>query len=71
MGSTYERSFVKGMVWEFISFLLVVLAVYLMYGNLPESIKFSFVLTLVKIPLFFLHERMWKKVKWGKIADTK
>ena len=71
MGSTLERSFIKGLIWEFISFLIVIVAVYIVYGNLTMSIQFSIVLTIVKIPIFFLHERIWKKIKWGKIRDKR
>jgi adenylylsulfate kinase len=71
MGSTLERSFIKGLIWEFISFIVVILAVYFVYGNLTMSVQFSIVLTLVKIPIFFLHERIWKKIKWGKIRNKK
>jgi adenylylsulfate kinase len=67
MASTYQRSFVKGIVWEFVSFFIVLIAVYLAYGDLRVSIQFSLALTIVKIPLFFLHERLWKRIKWGKI----
>ena len=71
MGSTFERSFFKGMVWEAVSFIIVIIAVYLVYGNLTMSIVFSIVLTIIKIPLFFIHERIWKKIKLGKIKDRK
>ncbi|MFA5259390.1 MAG: DUF2061 domain-containing protein [Candidatus Pacearchaeota archaeon] len=69
MGSTLQRSFIKGLVWEVVSFIIVIIAVYLVYGNLAMSIQFSVILTLFKIPVFFLHERMWKQIKWGKIKD--
>jgi adenylylsulfate kinase len=71
MGSTFERSFLKGIVWEFISFIIVIIAVYIFYGNLAMSIQFSIILTIIKVPLFFVHERIWKMVKWGKIRDRK
>ena len=66
MSSTPQRSFLKGMIWEFISFLIATLAIYLYYGNFGESVKFSLILTAIKIPIFFIHERTWKKIKWGK-----
>jgi len=66
MSSTPQRSFLKGMIWEFISFLIATLAIYFVYGNFGESVKFSLILTAVKIPIFFIHERAWKKIKWGK-----
>ena len=71
MGSTFERSFFKGIVWEIISFILVLIAVYMIYGNLKISVLFSLVLTAIKIPLFFIHERIWKSIKWGKIKDRR
>jgi len=66
MASTCERSLVKGIVWEVLSFIVTVIAVYLVYGNLAMSIKFSLVLSMIKIFLFFIHERVWKKIRWGK-----
>lgn len=67
MASTYQRSLLKGVLWEFISFLIASVAVYFFYGDIKTSIRFSLILTLIKIPLFFIHERAWKKVSWGKI----
>lgn len=67
MASTYQRSLLKGVLWEFFSFLIASLAVYFFYGDIKASIKFSLILTLIKIPLFFIHERAWKRVSWGKV----
>ncbi|MCL5018205.1 MAG: DUF2061 domain-containing protein [Candidatus Pacearchaeota archaeon] len=71
MASTCARSFVKGVSWEIIAFLLTVGAVYAIYGNIVLSIQFSFVLTIIKIGFFFAHERVWKKIKWGKYHIVK
>ena len=71
MGSTYERSFVKGLVWELISFVITFIAVYIVFGNFKTSLGFSLVLTLIKISLFFIHERVWKMIRWGKIRDKR
>ncbi|VVB79867.1 Uncharacterised protein [uncultured archaeon] len=66
MASTLERSFVKGIVWEGFSFIITFIAIYLFYGNLGQSLLFTFWFTLIKIILFFAHERIWKEIKWGK-----
>jgi len=66
MPSTYERSLIKGIVWEFISFIITLIAVYLIYGNIKFSIVFSLVLSVIKMIFFFIHERIWKKIMWGK-----
>ena len=67
LGSTYERSFLKGVFWEVISFFIALGVAYLIYGNFPDSIRFAIILTIIKIPLFFIHERIWKKIRWGKV----
>ncbi len=69
MGSTYRRSFIKGAVWELISFVITFFAVYIVFGDFKTSLGFSLGLTIIKAFIFFVHERLWKKVKWGKIKD--
>jgi adenylylsulfate kinase len=66
MPSEYKRSLVKGITWEGFSFIITLIAVYLVYNNFMLSLKFSLLLSLIKIILFFVHERAWKNVKWGK-----
>ncbi len=66
MASTYERSLIKGIVWESFGFIITLIAVYFVYGNLNFSLKFTLALTLVKVVLFFVHERAWKNIHWGK-----
>jgi len=69
MGSTLERSFLKGICWEFFGFLITLFIAYIYYGNFPESIGFAVFLTVIKIPLFFINERIWKTIRWGKIRE--
>jgi uncharacterized membrane protein len=71
MGSTYKRSFIKGFSWEFFSFVITFIAVYIVFGNFKVSLGFSLILSLIKASIFFVHERIWKTVKWGKIKDKK
>ena len=66
MASTYKRSLVKGIVWETISFLITLTAVYIIYGDFNLALKFNIILTFIKMILFFIHERAWKDIHWGK-----
>jgi adenylylsulfate kinase len=69
MGSTQERSLIKGISWEVISFFITLLFVYLLYRNIILSLKITLILTIIKIPFYYIHERIWKKIKWGKILE--
>jgi len=66
MASIPFRSFIKGICWETIGFIITLFAIYLIYGDFLSSLVFTLILTAIKIVLFFLHERLWKKIRWGK-----
>ena len=70
MLSTYKRSLAKGIVWEGFSFVITLIAVYLVYGDINLSVKFSFYLTIIKTLLFFIHERIWKRISWGRYIPS-
>jgi uncharacterized membrane protein len=49
--------------------IITTIAVFIVYGDIFKSIIFALILTGIKIILFYPHERIWKKIKWGKIKD--
>ncbi len=65
--STPKRSFIKSFTWELIAFVITLIAVYLFYGDIKMSIKFTIALTAVKVLILYLYERIWKKIMWGKV----
>jgi uncharacterized membrane protein len=67
MPSTYKRSFIKGIIWEGGTFILTSAVIYLFFGNITQSLTIGFLLTLIKMPLYFIYERIWKMIRWGKI----
>lgn len=69
--STPKRSFIKAFTWEIIAFVITLIAVYLVYGDIKMSIKFTLVLTAIKILFLYVHERIWKKISWGRFYEKK
>jgi uncharacterized membrane protein len=67
MPSTYQRSFVKGFIWEGGALIWTSIFIYLFFGNIYNSIKIAAIITLIKIPFYFVYERIWKMIRWGKI----
>lgn len=67
MESTYQRSLLKGISWELFSFIITTALIYLVYENLQFSARLSLALSITKVFFFFIHERLWKKITWGKI----
>jgi uncharacterized membrane protein len=69
--STSKRSFIKATSWEIIAFIITLIAVFLVYGDLEMSLRFTLALTIIKILFLYVHERIWKKTTWGKVYAKK
>ena len=66
---TYEtstRSLVKTLTYRiYQSFLISPLILYLLTGNLVLTFSFSLIEFLIKIPAYYLFERIWSLIKHG------
>lgn len=63
---THLRSIVKGMSWRVIATLVTTIVVWLISGEIGMALFAGASDSLVKIGLFWGHERMWQRVGWGR-----
>ncbi len=63
---TNIRSIVKGISWRFVATTTTIIIVYVFFGRLDLAIAAGMLETVLKIALYWLHERVWQKIKWGK-----
>jgi adenylylsulfate kinase len=63
---TNIRSIAKGVSWRFIATTTTISIVYFFFGRLDLAIAAGMIETVLKIGLYWGHERIWHKVKWGK-----
>jgi len=54
-----------------IAFLVLGIISYIMTGNVFETLAITVVFTIVATFLYYVHERIWDKIKWGKAAESK
>lgn len=62
---TNKRSIVKGITWRVVATTTTILIVYFFFDRLDLAIAAGAIETVLKIGLFWLHERAWFKVRWG------
>jgi hypothetical protein len=67
MASTKKRSLIKSIGWEFSMFVVITGLTFLWFGLTKSALYYSILVTFIKASLLFCYERIWKKVKWGKI----
>ena len=63
---TNTRSIVKGISWRFVATSTTIIIVYVFFGRLDLAIAAGMIETVLKIALYWGHERIWFKIRWGK-----
>ena len=63
---TNIRSIVKGVSWRFVATTTTIIIVYVFFGRLDLAIAAGMIETVLKVGLYWAHERIWHKVRWGK-----
>jgi uncharacterized membrane protein len=68
MGDKAIRSIVKTFTWRFVATIITVFLVYLVTKEISLSIGVGILDLIYKLLFYYLHERTWNVVKWGKNA---
>ncbi len=63
---TNKRSIVKGISWRVVATTTTILIVYFFFDRLDLAIAAGMIETVLKIGLYWLHERAWFKIQWGR-----
>ena len=62
-----KRSIVKALTWRIIAFVVTIIAVYIYSKDLKQSLVIGISANTVKIFLYYIHERIWNRVKFGRL----
>lgn len=60
------RSIAKALSWRVVGTLDTLVVSYLLTGKITLAASIASVDFLTKLILYFFHERIWNRVKWGK-----
>jgi adenylylsulfate kinase len=63
---TNTRSITKGITWRLIATSTTIIIVYFFFGRLDLAIAAGFLESVLKIALYWGHERIWHKIHWGR-----
>lgn len=65
------RAIVKAVVWRFVGSLDTFILSLLVTGKLSYAVSIASIEALTKIALYYLHERAWRLVAWGRPEAAK
>jgi uncharacterized membrane protein len=64
--ATKKRSLAKSLTWRVIAVVSTFIIGYAMTGSLTFAASLTVVSNVINFVLYYLHERIWLKVNWGK-----
>lgn len=63
---THIRTIIKAISWRMVATLTTMTIVFLFTREILLSIEVGFIEVMAKITFYYVHERTWDKVSWGK-----
>ena len=63
---TNKRSIVKGISWRIVATSTTIAIVYFFFDRLDLAIAAGMIESILKVGLYWAHERAWFKVTWGR-----
>ena len=69
-GETWSRSIVKTISYRLIILILDFVSIYLFTGQIKVAFGFMVVSNIYTTIGYFFHERIWDKIKWGKLKPN-
>jgi uncharacterized membrane protein len=66
MWVSHARSLAKAISWRFFGNLISFIIIYSLTHDGKLALAASAIELIVKIVLYYYHERIWNKVKWGR-----
>lgn len=67
MNDTQKRSIIKTVTWRITGSGATFFIAYLMTGDFAVAGVIGIVQMFSNTILYYLHERIWNKIKWGKL----
>ena len=71
MVEKHYRSFVKAVSWRLTGSVDTMIISFLITGRIKFALAISGVELFTKIGLFYVHERVWNKIPFGRIMEPK
>ncbi|MGD9556837.1 MAG: DUF2061 domain-containing protein [Mangrovibacterium sp.] len=64
------RSIVKAISWRAVGTIDTILIAWLVVGKLEFAVTIGGVELFTKMALYYLHERTWNKIRFGRVTDS-
>ena len=67
---TKLRSIVKGVSYRLLATCATFSVTFLFTGDISTSVKVGLIDSVIKFIIYYLNERSWNRIRWGKIRQN-
>jgi len=60
------RSLIKSLTYRIIAFIVLMMITWYATGDLVQTTFISVTFHTIQLFLYYIHERLWEKINWGK-----
>jgi uncharacterized membrane protein len=64
---TQKRSIAKSISWRIFAGIITACVAWAMTGKMDFAAKIGLIDTTVKLVIYFLHERVWNRISYGRV----
>ncbi len=68
---THARTFIKALTWRVGGLLMTVAAAWVITGRADVAATIGLADTAVKVAAYYVHERLWLRVRFGRLANVR
>jgi len=68
---SHKRSIVKTVTWRIIATVVTILPAYIWFGEWTSSISLGIAANGLKAVLYYIHERGWNLLSWGRVISPR
>jgi uncharacterized membrane protein len=65
---THLRSWIKSITFRILATVTTIVLVFIFTGELLMALEIGLIEVVAKLILYYVHERFWDRVPWGKIV---
>ncbi len=66
-----SRSFLKAVSWRITGSVDTIIISWLVTGRISLAVSIGFIELFTKILLFYFHERIWNRVSFGRLKESR
>ena len=66
---SHRRSIVKALSWRVVALLITASVAWTITGSLRFGVIIGGIDTVIKLVVYYFHERLWNRISFGRIRD--